>query len=508
MATTTTTTGATDNLTNGLITSALNPTTTTNQAAAATYTPATTAVPTGTTLQTGGTVAQATNYNPATATSTGYTASLAGSTGYNPAKTTANSYEAAQAALTNWNVGDNQMVQNQLTKVLDAGSPLMTRAETKANQDMQARGLLNSSMAVKAGQSALFDYAVPIATTDAATLANAARYNAEAANANAQFNTAATNTASQFNTAAKNTADISNQNATNAAAQFKANAANTAELNNASAKNAADQYTANAANNAALANQNAMNNAAQFNAQLNTNVSMSNAENNLSLVKQNLDQQFQGSMNDANNKLKLSLQEMQNTNSQFLAQIDAKYKVEMQNNASMANVIQQYQKNVSDIMSNQNLIDAGGTAMQDALNLQQQIASDQLNALKTMTSQTVTNLTNFNPAPAPTSTAKTTAQIRADVSGMYQSILGRAPDAGGLAYWQQAVDSGQMTLEQVKQSLYDSQEFKNLTQGKTATGEKAWDGAAYLRANPDVAAAGVDPLQHYQMYGKAEGRTW
>jgi len=33
-----------------------------------------------------------------------------------------------------------------------------------------------------------------------------------------------------------------------------------------------------------------------------------------------------------------------------------------------------------------------------------------------------------------------------------------------------------------------------------------FDGAAYLRANPDVAAAGLDPLYHYETYGRAEGR--
>ena len=34
-----------------------------------------------------------------------------------------------------------------------------------------------------------------------------------------------------------------------------------------------------------------------------------------------------------------------------------------------------------------------------------------------------------------------------------------------------------------------------------------FDSAAYLAANPAVGAAGIDPYQHYQMYGKAEGRT-
>lgn len=31
---------------------------------------------------------------------------------------------------------------------------------------------------------------------------------------------------------------------------------------------------------------------------------------------------------------------------------------------------------------------------------------------------------------------------------------------------------------------------------------------AYLQSNPDVAASGMDPLQHYNRYGRAEGRQW
>ena len=34
-----------------------------------------------------------------------------------------------------------------------------------------------------------------------------------------------------------------------------------------------------------------------------------------------------------------------------------------------------------------------------------------------------------------------------------------------------------------------------------------FNGSAYLSANPDVAAAGMDPYQHYLQYGRAEGRA-
>ena len=37
--------------------------------------------------------------------------------------------------------------------------------------------------------------------------------------------------------------------------------------------------------------------------------------------------------------------------------------------------------------------------------------------------------------------------------------------------------------------------------------ERAFDGALYLERNPDVRAAGIEPLAHYLRYGWAEGRA-
>lgn len=55
----------------------------------------------------------------------------------------------------------------QVERVVDKGGPLMTQAETRAKQQMNRRGLVNTSMAVGAGQRALYDVALPIASQDA-----------------------------------------------------------------------------------------------------------------------------------------------------------------------------------------------------------------------------------------------------------------------------------------------------------------------------------------------------
>ena len=89
---------------------------------------------------------------------------------------------AAQAGTTTWTPGKDSTVQGQLTGILDAGGPLQDRAATRAAQQMNSRGLLNSSMAVTAGQSALYDAALPIAQQDAQTMGRVGEFNAGASN--------------------------------------------------------------------------------------------------------------------------------------------------------------------------------------------------------------------------------------------------------------------------------------------------------------------------------------
>lgn len=82
-----------------------------------------------------------------------------------------------------WNVDPKtQTVAGQLESVLSKDSPLMQQARTRATQGMQSRGLANSSMALGAADSAMYDKALQIATPDAATYADAAKTNMAANN--------------------------------------------------------------------------------------------------------------------------------------------------------------------------------------------------------------------------------------------------------------------------------------------------------------------------------------
>lgn len=84
---------------------------------------------------------------------------------------------------TGWSVDPKtQTVGGQLETVLAKDSPLMARARTRALQSANADGRLNSTMAQTAGDAAMYDTALDIATPDARTYGDAARFSADASN--------------------------------------------------------------------------------------------------------------------------------------------------------------------------------------------------------------------------------------------------------------------------------------------------------------------------------------
>lgn len=119
-----------------------------------------------------------------------------------------------------WDITPQQTVAGQLQPLLASGSPLMSLAATQANQQAQSRGLLNSSLAVGAGQNALIQNALPIATSDADVYARSAGYNAQTPNQFAQADVLSQNQARQFNAGNQLQVAMANANAQNQAGQF------------------------------------------------------------------------------------------------------------------------------------------------------------------------------------------------------------------------------------------------------------------------------------------------
>jgi len=247
---------------------------------------------------------------------------------YTPTDQKTADYTAGGYDTTTWDIdpediAKGQTVQGQLQGIIAANSPLIQLAEAQARQQMNQRGLLNTSMALGAGQEAVIKQALPIATQDATLFANQAKYNAEAASAAAQFKAAAENRASEFNASAKNTAFAANKAASDAALQFEA-----------------------AAKNASSAN---------YTKDLNTAVS------------QMMDQSLKVGLADADNKTKLLVQQIDADTRKYLIDTEATYKNQMQASSSANDLYVNITKNIATIMADPNL---DATAKQAAVNIQ------------------------------------------------------------------------------------------------------------------------------------------
>jgi hypothetical protein len=84
-----------------------------------------------------------------------------------------------------------------------------------------------------------------------------------------------------------------------------------------------------------------------------------------------------------------------------------------------------------------------------------------------------------------------------DLTSLYQQSLGRAPDAGGLQYWQSLLDSGTMSPEQVKTAFYNSaaKEVQRDDTGLNAATDayderRIADAMALYNDNPKLASLG------------------
>lgn len=315
----------------------------------------------------GVTKADVTGYDVSQAGSTGYKAVNQNATGYDAATIDATKYGANTAAVNNWNVTDPQTVQGQLKGIIAEDSPLMQQARTQSLGQMNRRGLINSSMAVGAGQEAVIKQALPIAQADAATYGQSARFNADAANAMSQFNANVQNEAAKFGANAENVVAAANQAAQNEAAKFGATAENVEAAANQAAQNEAAKFGASAENTASLANAAAANEAAQFEAAA-ENISASDFAKNVNAsVNLMMDQSMKIALANADSATKLELQNIDAETRRDLASIEAEYKNQMQASASANEIFQQTTKNIADIMANPDL---DATAKQKAVDIQ------------------------------------------------------------------------------------------------------------------------------------------
>jgi hypothetical protein len=254
-----------------------------------------------------------------------------------PTTATATNANASTANAATRAVDSNELVSTQINKVIGEDSPLMQQAGTRAKQAANGRGLLNSTMAIQAGQAAVMDRALPIAQSDAATTSNVLNSN--------QANTQQTNT---FNAGQEQ--DISKFNA------------NTQTQNS--------QYNASQQNDLSKFNANAQTQTSQFNASEANKNSIVNASESNKILAQMMDQ---------------------DTRKQ-LADIEASYKVLMQSEASAMQMYEQSVKNISEILMNPDLTAEAKTA---AVNNQNALLKTGMNIIGKMSGLNLDELLTF-----------------------------------------------------------------------------------------------------------------
>lgn len=154
-------------------------------------------------------------------------------TGYQAQQATSSNAPAVGYTPGKFTVTPDQTVAGQIKNIIASGSPLMQQAIAGANEQMNQRGLINSSQAITAGQGALYSAAEPIASADAQA------YGAAAANT-----TQAQNQELASEAAAQNAASLQNAQLATSTSQYNAGQANTALNTAATASNSLSQAMA------------------------------------------------------------------------------------------------------------------------------------------------------------------------------------------------------------------------------------------------------------------------
>ena len=113
-------------------------------------------------------------------------------------------YTPTAASASQWTVSPEQTVESRTENIIKRDSPLSQLAEARSLARSNERGLINSSMAIGAGQKAVYDAAVPIATADANMFGQAARTNAELGTQANIASAGFSNEASRFGAGARN----------------------------------------------------------------------------------------------------------------------------------------------------------------------------------------------------------------------------------------------------------------------------------------------------------------
>jgi hypothetical protein len=238
---------------------------------------------------------------------------------------------------------ETDTVAGQLDKILSQDNPYVTRARASSTQAMNARGLVNTTMAGQAGEAAAIDAALPIASQDAATFSTQRLTNQQAGN-----------TASQFGAGAANQAGIVNAGAANQIVQQKL----TGEQQIGAIGAQGEQTRATQAQGGDISAR-----IATLQGQIQTGLldtqgvqtRMTDAQRAAAQTElATLQGTIQSSLSTQQAGEATALQELKGTQATGLADIEAEFKGLMQANASAATLLSQTSKRIGDILNDPN----------------------------------------------------------------------------------------------------------------------------------------------------------
>lgn len=330
-------------------------------------------------------------------------------------------YDAAQAQVVNaktkdWTIDPTKTSAGLLSEYLNPDSPLMVQARAEAMRTANKRGLINSSLAASAGESAMIDKATPLATNDANLYGQSGQFNANAFNtaelnnsglgtnvnvknaeainqAQAQakgaqtqvsitnaglgtdvskFNSAQTQQNQQFNASAANTAALTTAQLTNQTSIANMQAAANLQLQQiqsstsmsiAEKQIASQQLITNLNNASALTLANIQKDTtltvAEKQAATQTAIATSDQANRIQVAR--IQEQLQRDITAADGVNKLALQNIQTNTSKDLAYIQANYQTLIQTSASLSDSYKSTLAGIAGILADAS-VDAKGKA--------------------------------------------------------------------------------------------------------------------------------------------------
>ncbi len=308
-----------------------------------------------------------TGYTPTNATATKATTSSATAAPVAPVSTynsgTAGAVNATSKGYTSTGLDVTPEATSafQLAKITGKGSELDQQSETFAKQQMGAKGLLNSSMAIGAAHDSVLKNAMPLALQDASTYARAGEFTAGAKNAADQFAAGASNSADLTNAQLGTSANITNTTEANKALAANAAAGNqkglldaqlatSTSVENAKSETDVSKTNANLGTSVSLANAEALGKAGQFNAGAANTAALATADNtlrtrladiqaNASLTATQKQLESQRAIADANNANNLEISKGDNATKSMLATMDmAKANLDTNTKIALANL--------------------------------------------------------------------------------------------------------------------------------------------------------------------------